>query len=117
MNEFELIELLSASLPTNDTVRVGAGDDCAALELGLLDRFVLFKTDAVVEGIHFAVDAPAEQIGHKALARCLSDIAAMAGIPLAALITLALPPQFSPSRVQAIYLGMSTLAARYGVAI
>jgi len=53
------------------------------------DRLLLFKTDAVVEGIHFDRQVTPDKIGHKALARCLSDIAAMAGIPTAALVTLA----------------------------
>ena len=69
----------------------GAGDDCAVLDLDLRERSLLFKTDAVVEGIHFAADAPPKNIGRKALGRCLSDIAAMAGTPTAALVTIALP--------------------------
>src|SRR4030095_13783187 len=117
MNEFELIAMLSASLPTNASVRVGAGDDCAVLDLGLPDRFVLLKTDAVVEGIHYGPDAPPEKVGHKALARCLSDIAAMAGTASAALVTLALPHKFDPQFVQAISSGMNALAARHDVAI
>ena len=72
----------------------GAGDDCAVLDLGVPGRFLLFKTDAVVEGIHFTSATPPEKIGHKALGRCLSDIAAMAGTPIAALVTIALPPGF-----------------------
>ncbi|HMJ66073.1 MAG TPA: thiamine-phosphate kinase [Candidatus Binatia bacterium] len=117
MNELELIERLSRNLPANDSLVVGAGDDCAVLDLGLGDRYILFKTDAVVEGIHFTPETPPEKIGHKALARCLSDIAAMAGTPTAALITLALPPKFNVERVEAIYKGMSALAQRYSVAI
>ena len=117
VNELELIQLLSRSLPTNDSVVVGAGDDCAVLDLGLPDRFLLFKTDAVVEGIHFTPQAPPEKIGHKALARCLSDIAAMAGTPNAALTTLALPRNFDPNFVEAIYAGMNALAGRHEVAI
>ena len=117
MNEFDLIAMLSASLPTNASVRVGAGDDCAVLDLGLPDRFVLLKTDAVVEGIHYGPDAPPEKIGHKALARCLSDIAAMAGTPSAALVTLALPHKFDPQFVRAISSGMNALAVLHGVAI
>ena len=57
----------------------GAGDDCAVLDSGQPGRYLLFKTDAVVQGIHFSATAEPEQIGHKALGRCLSDIAAMAG--------------------------------------
>ena len=94
MNEFELIARLTKSLPTNQNVVTGAGDDCAVLDLGVPDKLLLFKTDAVVEGVHFTKDTPPEKIGRKALARCLSDIAAMAGTPTAALVTLALPQKF-----------------------
>jgi thiamine-monophosphate kinase len=100
-----------------DAFVTGAGDDCAVLDLGLPDRLVLFKTDAVVEGIHFDSDTPPEKIGHKALARCLSDIAAMAGTPTAALVTLALPREFDLTRVEKIYTGMNALARRHDVAI
>ncbi|HEY2952484.1 MAG TPA: thiamine-phosphate kinase [Verrucomicrobiae bacterium] len=117
MNEFDLIQLLTRNLPANDSVIAGAGDDCAVLDLGLADRWVLFKTDAVVEGIHFTRETPPERIGHKALARALSDIAALAGTPGSALVTLALPKEFDPKRIQSIYAGMNALAQRYGVAI
>jgi thiamine-monophosphate kinase len=117
MNEFELIQRLTRSLPTNKSVVTGPGDDCAVLDFGLPDRLLLFKTDAIVEGIHFPPDTAPEKIGHKALGRCLSDIAAMAGTPTAALVTLALPRNFEPQFVEAIYSGMSALARRYDVAI
>jgi len=117
MNEFELISRLTRSLPTNKTVVVGAGDDCAVLDLGRGDRLLLFKTDAVVEGIHFKSDAPPEKIGHKALGRALSDIAAMAGTPSAALVTLALPRGFDAEFVGRIYAGIHALARRHDVAI
>jgi thiamine-monophosphate kinase len=117
LNEFELIQRLTRSLPTNKTVVTGPGDDCAVLDLGLPERLVLFKTDAVVEGIHYTASAPPEKIGHKALGRVLSDVAAMAGTPTAALVTLALPRNFEPGFVEGIYAGMSALARRYDVAI
>jgi len=117
MNEFDLIAALSPSLPSNSAVIAGAGDDCAVLDSGRPGRALLFKTDAVVEGIHFLPSATPESIGHKALARPLSDIAAMAGRPLAALVTLALPKNFDPEFIQEIYAGMSLLARRHGVAI
>jgi len=117
VNEFELITRLAPSLPTNPSVVVGAGDDCAVLESGRPGWFLLFKTDAVVEGVHFMPDTAPEQIGHKALGRCLSDIAAMAGTPTAALVTLALPHDFKPERVERIYAGINSLAERFGVAI
>ncbi len=117
MNEFELIDRLTRSLPANSSVVMGPGDDCAVLDLGLADRVVLLKTDAVVEGIHFTPDVAPEQIGHKALGRCLSDIAAMAGTPIAAVATIALPRKFDPELIMAIYAGMSALARLHDVAI
>ena len=117
MNEFELIEKLTRSLPTNKSVVTGTGDDCAVLDLGLPDKLLLFKTDAVVEGIHFKSDAPPEKIGHKAVARCLSDIAAMAGTPTAALITIALPKTFDAVFIEGIYSGINAIARKYEVAI
>ena len=117
MNEFELIHRLTRTLPTNPSVVVGAGDDCAVLDAGVPDRLLLFKTDAVVEGVHFTPGTAPEKIGHKALGRCLSDIAAMAGTPTAALVTLALPRDFSPDFVEAIYTGLNALARRHQVAI
>ncbi len=117
MNEFELIARLTRSLPANNSVVLGAGDDCALLDLGIPGRLLLFKCDAVVEGVHFTAQTPPEQVGHKALARCLSDIAAMAGTPTSALVTLALPDQFEVKYVEAIYAGMNALAARHQVSI
>jgi thiamine-monophosphate kinase len=117
MNEFELIAKLTKSLPTNETVLAGAGDDCAVLDLGVPDKLILLKTDAIVEGIHFTKETPPEKIGRKALARCLSDIAAMAGTPTAGLVTIALPEHFEPEFVANIYDGLNALAKKFGVAI
>src|ERR1039458_3210211 len=117
MNEFELIARLTKLLPTNKNVLVGAGDDCAVLDLGVPEKLILFKTDAVVEGIHFTKETPPEKIGRKALARCLSDIAAMAGTPVAALVTMALPENFDAEFVGKIYDGLNALAEKSGVAI
>jgi thiamine-monophosphate kinase len=117
MNEFELIHRLTRSLPTNPSVVVGAGDDCAVVDAGIPDRLLLFKTDAVVQGVHFTPETPPAKIGHKALGRCLSDIAAMAGTPTAALVTIGLPAGFSADLVEAIYAGLNELARRHHVAV
>lgn len=117
MNEFDLIRRLTLRVPGNDQVIVGPGDDCAVVQTPDRGQWLLFKTDAIVEGIHFTKEAAPEQIGHKALGRCLSDFAAMAGTPLHAVVTLALPPDFEPVRIERIYDGMGALARRFGVAI
>ena len=117
MNEFELIARLTKTLPTNETVMTGAGDDCAVLDLGGPENLILFKTDAVVEGIHFTRETPPDRIGRKALARCLSDIAAMAGTPTAALVTIALPENFDAEFVGKIYDGLNALAEKFHVAV
>lgn len=117
MNEFELISHLTRSVPTNKSVVLGPGDDCALLDFALPDRLLLFKTDAVVEGVHFATGAAPEKIGHKAMARCLSDVAAMAGTPTAALVTIALPPGFDTPRIEGVYAGLSALARKHEVAL
>ncbi|HEV2318188.1 MAG TPA: AIR synthase related protein, partial [Verrucomicrobiae bacterium] len=96
MTEFDLIAKLTKSLPVNESVLTGAGDDCAVLDFGLSEKLLLLKTDAVVEGVHFTSETTPEKIGRKALGRCLSDVAAMAGTPTAALITIGLPKTFNP---------------------
>lgn len=117
MNEFELIARLTADLGTGHGVIVGVGDDCAVLDAGVPDQWLLFKTDAVVEGIHFTGETPPDQVGRKALARCLSDIAAMGGRPTHALVTLALPLAFDVPRVEAIYGGIRAAGQQHGVTI
>jgi thiamine-monophosphate kinase len=116
MNERELIARLLPALPRNESVVTAAGDDCAVLDVGA-PEYLLFKTDAVVEGIHFSREAAPERIGRKALARCLSDIAAMGGKPTAALVTLGLPAKFDPTAVERIYAGLNQLATQHQLAI
>jgi thiamine-monophosphate kinase len=75
-------------------------------------------TDAVVEGVQFsrASSTPAD-IGHRALAVNLSDLAAMAATPRWALLSLMLPPTVQESEVEEIVDGLSALAGRYGVSV
>ncbi|MBU6411701.1 MAG: thiamine-phosphate kinase, partial [Verrucomicrobia bacterium] len=117
MNEFELIALLTRQLPANEIVVAGAGDDCAVLDFGNPERLFLFKTDATVEGTHFTQKTPPEKTGRKAMARCLSDVAAMAGWPSAAVATVGLPQGFDPAMIARIYNGMAAVAREFGVAI
>jgi thiamine-monophosphate kinase len=116
LGEEGLLHLLTGRWKnTSRDVLVGVGDDCAVLRGE--GRSLLFKTDAVVGGVHFDARTPAALIGRKALARVLSDIAAMGGVPLAALVTLGLPRDASPRRLASIYRGMEKIARDYKVAL
>ena len=101
MSETELIRRLTRDLPADSSVLTGPGDDCAVLDWG--GSKLLFKTDAIVEGIHFERNTSPEAIGRKALARALSDIAAMAGTPTHALVTLGVHVDIKPDLIEAVY--------------
>jgi thiamine-monophosphate kinase len=98
-------------------VRIGIGDDCAILE-PRSGGALLATTDLLVEDIHFRRRwAEPADIGWKAIAVNLSDIAAMGGRPRWALVALALPEGTSPEEVEAFYEGALALARPHGVAI
>lgn len=117
LGEFPLIARLTAGLESRTDVALGAGDDAAALDLGA-GQLLLATCDAQVEGTHFlpSVAAP-EEIGHKALAVNLSDIAAMGGEPLWALVSLIASPMLDIAVIDGIYAGLRTLARRFNVAL
>ncbi len=116
VGEIKLVEQLTRSLPLGDSVIKGAGDDCAVVELD--DQFYsLLKTDCIVEGVHFTEDTEPELVGRKALARAISDIAAMGGIPLHALVTLVLSEDQKVSDIEGWYRGMEDLAREFSVSI
>ncbi len=97
---------------------VGEGDDCAIVRgLARGGRHLLLKTDCIIEGRHFLPTTPAQQIGWKALARPLSDLASCAAKPLHALITLALPGETPLERARGIYAGIARCAAEFDVLI
>jgi thiamine-monophosphate kinase len=93
----------------------GIGDDCAVLRI-TPGRELLVTTDFSLEGIHFRRDwHPAESVGHRCLARGLSDIAAMGGDPVAAFLSLALPRDVPQAWVRSFIRGWMTLAKKYDV--
>jgi thiamine-monophosphate kinase len=116
LGENGLLRLLTGHWKTDPKkVLTGVGDDCAVLRVDAKNRFLLFKTDAVVEGVHFTLETRPELIGRKALARALSDLAAMGAQPLAAVVTLGVPKDESVRRLRAIYRGLETAAKKYRV--
>lgn len=93
------------------------GDDCAVLRL-LPGHDSLVTTDFTLEGIHFRREwHPAEAVGHRCLARGLSDIAAMGGAPVAAFLSLALPRDLPQAWVGRFARSLIGLAGRYGVTL
>ena len=95
----------------------GIGDDCAVLRLPL-GRESLVTTDFSLEGIHFRRDwDPPESVGHRCLARGLSDIAAMGGDPVAAFLSLAFPRDLQQAWVKRFLRGLLRLAGKFGVAL
>lgn len=117
MKEDDLIELLSQNAPSRSDVIAGIGEDCAVIETGLPDKWLLFKVEAVVENIHFESTTPAKLVGRKALNRSISDIAAMGGIPTHALITIGIPDSSLFSWVQEAYEGIYHQAKKYEIAV
>lgn len=115
--ETEFIAWLREQLPPHPCLRLGAGDDTALLNLGG-GTDCLVTVDMITDQVDFHLDqADPRRIGRKALAVNLSDIAAMAGRPLAAVIALVLPRAGALELARQIYLGMLPLAQRYNVAI
>jgi thiamine-monophosphate kinase len=116
--ERALLAKLLARLPRpSPTVLVGPGDDAAVVTGSRNERLVV-TTDAVVEGVHFsrAYSTPAD-IGHRALAVNLSDLAAMGATPRWALLSLVLPGSTRESDVEELVDGLAALATRHGVSI
>lgn len=117
VGEDALLRRLLQRLPGNAGVLAGPGDDCAVVRGPAQHEVLLLKTDAVVEDVHFTADTPARLVGRKALARVLSDMAAMGGRPEHALVTLAAPADTPVAWVDQLYAGLGALARRYEVSI
>lgn len=118
LGEFGLIERLRRFLDEPDPrVIVGIGDDVAVLE-GPGDMLLLATCDIQVEGVHFLrpLITPYE-LGRKALAINLSDVASMGGLPDFALVSLALPPDAELDFIDELYRGLKDEAAEAGVKI
>jgi thiamine-monophosphate kinase len=108
--------------PTRSAIFTGIGDDCAVLRLlprqqsGAAE--VLVTTDFTLEGIHFRRDwHPPESVGHRCLARGLSDIAAMGGEPVAAFLSIALPRDLPQAWVGRFLRSLISLGEKFGVTL
>jgi thiamine-monophosphate kinase len=104
MTELELVRWLRSQ-------GKGIGDYCAILPHGRED--LLVTTDFLIENVHFLRNLPPETVGHRALARGLSDIAAMGGVPRWCLVSLALADWADTGWVRRFYRGLKKLARRF----
>lgn len=117
MQEFEFIRHIHRhceELPANGFE--GIGDDCAVLELG--DEALVFTADALMEGVHFLRHATSpRELGHKALAVNLSDVAAMGVRPVAVMLSISLPRDLEEGWAEAFIEGFTALAKQHQVAL
>ena len=116
IGEFGLIRRLARLLPTSPYVFEGVGDDCAVVRLG--DTVALVSCDLFLEHVHFRRStATPEDIGWKAAAAALSDIAAMGGAPLYVLVSLACPGDTEIAFVEGLCQGLTAAAGQAGAVI
>ena len=109
--ESEFIDWLNTQLSQQSAEDCGIGDDCAVLPAASATAIQVISTDSIVDQVHFdtRIHTPAE-IGHKALAVNLSDIAAMGATPTYAVVSLIIPNHWKLELVKELYLGILGLA-------
>lgn len=118
IGEFGLIELIKKKILSKDEkVLVNIGDDAAVFKTSP-NKFSIFTTDTMVEGVHFDLRyCTYQEIGWKAMAANLSDIAAMGGLPTYALVTVGLPKSARSADVLSIYEGATKIAKKHNCKI
>lgn len=116
VGEFGLIAKLAPKAFVGKNVIKGIGDDTAVLPLSSTE-YLLFTTDMLCEGVHFTLKDDPVLIGQKALACSLSDIAAMGGVPTAAVVSIGLPKNISLDFIEKIYSGINRVAKKYKTSI
>ncbi len=117
MNEFDYIHWLRNRTPSSSRVILGPGDDAAALDWSS-GRPCVVTTDMLMDGVDFKIaEVDPHRVGRKAMAANLSDIAAMAGKPIAAVVAAALPKHGGESLAQRLYLGLREMADAFDTAI
>jgi len=116
IGELKAIERICALLPAGSDVIVGPGDDCAVVRSRPdADIDWVLTSDPVICNTHFTPDAPPTGIGHKAVGRILSDIAAMAAAPRWCLLNVAAPVGTPVTVLEEIYSGATPLASKHGL--
>jgi len=117
IGEFGLIRMIEKLVKApNSSVVKGIGDDAAVLKWNKA-KYLLFTCDMLIEDVHFRSNMRSSDIGRKALACSISDIAAMGGLPKYAIISIGLPKNLKISFVRSLYNGINNIARRFKVDI
>ncbi len=114
MKELEFIKYISKKFKTGKPVIKGIGDDCAILEYTKA-KYMLLTCDMIIEGTHFSGKATPFQIGWKAVAVNISDIAAMGGVPRYALVSAGIPRNKGTKFLKGIIKGIETISRKFNI--
>jgi thiamine-monophosphate kinase len=117
VSELDLIRWIRSRIGKRaGRIVVDSGDDAAVVKGGR--GRLLFKTDSVIDGVHFdSRKARPEDIGHKAIARCLSDIGAMGCYPTFAVVAIMIPRNAREAWIKRVLAGLEKTARRFGTAV
>ena len=116
IGEFGLINRIKKLIKTDASVVKGPGDDCAVIKFSK-DKYMLFTSDMIVEGVDFTGKDRPYLVGRKAIAVSVSDIAACAGLPRYCLVSVGMPGNTSVDFIDKLIKGMFHFAKKYGINI
>ncbi len=117
LNEFSFIESIRQRSAKSAALEIGIGDDTAGWRI-TEDSLLLTTVDMLMEGVHFTIPpASAFQVGYKVMGVNLSDIAAMAGRPQTAVVSIATPKKYGSKFLQELQQGMQQQAENFGTII
>ena len=115
LNESDLINYIMSNVNTSSSnVIKSIGDDCAVVKFN--KEYLIVTTDTSLEGPHFTKDYSPEEIGYKALATNLSDIAAMGGRPKYVLISLTIP-KLEEDWIKGFHKGLNSLIKKHKLSL
>ncbi len=117
IGEFEFIERLRRGISDSPDIILGIGDDAAAVKFSEKGNLLLLATDTIIEGVYFHRSAAPFDVGWKAMAVNISDIAAMGGVPRYALVAVSVPTMTEIDYLDELYRGMQAVAKKFGAVI
>lgn len=116
MEELKFINYITKKFKTKKPVIKGIGDDCAVIDYSI-SKYLLLACDMIVEGTHFTKKAKPYDIGWKAMAINISDIAAMGGIPKYALVSVGIPKKKGLGYLKEITKGVEVICRKFNISV